>query len=811
MIQIRPQLGAYLVSLCFASFASAAFPVVTHHRPLGATRGEQTTIVFHGERLKGTHQVLVDLPGIEIQSVKPLNAKSVEVTLTSDKDLQPGLYPVRLVTHLGVSNLRMIGIGSMPVVAEKEPNSSFDTPQDVPLNRTVDGFVDREDVDYYRVDLQAGDKCTVEIEGIRHGYDLRNRSILDPYVAILDTNRFELAVSDDSSLLKQDGLCSFTADEDQSVIVMVRDSSFLGRKDVCAYRLHVGSFPRPVAVIPSGGVVGDQLNARLIDVDGSLSEAQVLLPSESVDFWPVVTETDAGISPSPNWIRVSDAPVRMESEPNDNYRDGQKCDVPALLCGIIGQPDDFDCYTFQAKKGQKYRIELHARQKLRSPLDGVINLFGPDHKTIKSSDDVGYNRDGVMDVTISKDGAHTVRVYDHLRGGSPLHHYVISVEKLEPSFTMDLKEVRRDEAVAVPVPAGGHGAMVVRASRSQYNESIDLAIEGLPDGVTATTFPIPKGRTEVPVLLHASADAKPTGALFDVVGTGKVRDNIVSASLKQHHKLVLGQNRREMWGYDTDRAAMAICEPMPFQIDFVQPKTPVLRRGSKDLLVRITRDEGFNNTVYFKTLYYPPGVGVNNSRRIEKGKNEVRIPITANKSAGIGRWPMILQVSYGTSAGTTTVASPPIELEVQDAVYNFQFPRVAAEQGTQTQLSVGLETIREIDGDVDFTIVGLPNGVTSPEPTQTVDAGATVVTFPLSVAADAKPGQHKTINIQTRIRRDGEVMVQTDGVGEFRIDKPLPAKKAPAKAAATKPKTAAPKATKPLSRLEQLRQLRADQ
>lgn len=793
------------------STAWASFPVVTHHQPLGALRGTEAKITFRGDRLQDAHQVLCDLPGIEIVSVVPVDAKAVEVTFRTDENLTPGLYPVRLVTKRGVSNLRFIGVGALPVVLESEPNNAFDSPQSISINHTIDGNVDREDVDYYQLDLKAGQKCTIEIEGIRLGYDLQNRNILDPAIAILDENRFEVASSDDSSLLRQDGVCSFTPEADGRYIISVRESSFLGQKDVCGYRLHVGTFPRPIAVLPSGGTKGQALEATLIDIDGSTSSVTVDLPSEPVDMWPVVRETDQGIAPSPNWIHVGDAPLVLEVEPNDNYQAGQTVAVPALLCGVIEKPNDFDCFSFDGKKGQSFRFQVHARERMRSPLDGVLNVFGPDHKAIKSSDDIGFNRDGFVDITLPTDGQHTIRIYDHLRSGSPLHHYVISVTPIVPSVSLDLKEVRRDEAVVVPVPAGGYGAMMVQATRSGFNDPMGLELLDLPPGVTAVTFPLPAGRPEVPVLLKAEPDAVLGGTLFDVHATGKRGETVVTADLRQHHKLVLGQNRREMFGYDTTRAAMAVVEPMPFDIEIVQPKTPVLRRGSKELLVKLTRHEGFDDRVFLKTLYNPPGIGVNNSKRIEKDQTEVSVPITANGNAGLGEWPMILQVSYGTPAGTQTVATGAIMLNVEDAVFNFEFPRIAAEQGTQTSLTVGMTKKREIDGEIDVTLVGLPNGVTCPEPTQKVSLSDTAVTFPIVVDANAKTGAHKTLVVQTRIVRDAETMTQTDGNGEIRVDAPLPVKQAEAAPEPAKPAAPAqPAAPKPLSRLEQLRQMKGD-
>ena len=55
-------------------------------------------------------------------------------------------------------------------------------------------MADNEDVDYYVVEAKKGERITAEVEGIRLGLTL-----FDPYVAILDAKRFELASSDDAA------------------------------------------------------------------------------------------------------------------------------------------------------------------------------------------------------------------------------------------------------------------------------------------------------------------------------------------------------------------------------------------------------------------------------------------------------------------------------------------------------------------------------------------------------------------------------------------------------------------------------------
>src|SRR5207248_3079841 len=154
--------------------------------------------------------------------------------------------------------LRTLWIGALPVVDEKEPNSDFAAPQKIPLNCTVHGVADNEDVDYFAVEAKKGQRISVEIEGMRLG-----TTFFDPYIAILDSKRFELATSDDTALFKQDGCLSIVAPSDGKYVIQVRESSYQGNPG-CHYRLHVGTFPRPTAVFPPGGKPGDEFEVRCV-------------------------------------------------------------------------------------------------------------------------------------------------------------------------------------------------------------------------------------------------------------------------------------------------------------------------------------------------------------------------------------------------------------------------------------------------------------------------------------------------------------------------------------------------------------------
>jgi len=103
-------------------------------------------------------------------------------------------------------------VGQIPNVEEKEPNDDFNAPQPG-FNQTVEGVVNTEDVDYFKVSAKQGQRIAVEVDGLRLGY-----TPFDPYLAILDSKRFELGTSDDTILHRMDGYVSIEAPEDGDYI-----------------------------------------------------------------------------------------------------------------------------------------------------------------------------------------------------------------------------------------------------------------------------------------------------------------------------------------------------------------------------------------------------------------------------------------------------------------------------------------------------------------------------------------------------------------------------------------------------------------
>ena len=786
--------------------APAADPRIATIAPYGLQRGQEVTVTFAGARLKDAQALLLYRPGITVKQLKAVAANKVEATLAVAPQCPLGLHALRLRAATGISNLRTISVGALPVVAEKEPNSDFARPQEIAFNTTVSGVVQNEDVDYFAVDVKKGDRISVELEGIRLG----NPTFFDPFVAVLNTERFELARCDDIPLLRQDALCGLVAPRDGRYIVEVRESAYGGNGN-CRYLVHIGAFPRPTAVLPAGGPPGAMLAVKWIGDAAGDWTSTITLPTDARDQHDLFARDAFGVAPSPNRVRVSALANVMESEPNDDRRQATTVAVPAAVNGVIERPGDSDWFKFHAKKGDVLDVRVFARHVLRSPLDSVLTITRAKGAAVGANDDSG-GPDSYLRFKAPADDDYYVTLRDQLSGGGADYVYRIEMAPPAPALTITLPERIQYVPMTVSVPRGGRFAVMVNAARANFGGELRIAAEGLPRGVTASPVTMAASMSSVPMIFTAAADAPLDGALVDLVGRSTNPKQPVVGHLRQRTLLVRGQNNRDVWGHDADRMAVAATESAPFSIQVVQPKVPVVRHGAMQLKVVAARTAGFKTPISIFLGYNPPGIGSSRSIVIGADKTEAAIPLTANANARFGTYPIVVIGRGNVSGGNLELASQLAQLEIADTFVNLTFEKTAVELGQQAEVVVRVETKHEFAGNATLQLLGLPARThVDPKPIPFTKE-TTEVVFPIRVDAAARPGKYQTLVCRAIVTQDGEQIVQTLGSGELRIDKPLPPKVAAKPAQPAKPVAKKTPVKKPvkrrLSRLEQLRLLR---
>jgi hypothetical protein len=776
--------------------ASASSPSVGLPSPWGGQRGTELDVVFSGGALGDAQAVYFYEPGIDVKSLEPAD-NQVKARLAISADCRLGIHDFRIRTAGGISNLRTFHVGAMPETSETEPNSDFGQPQAISLNVTVNGVVENEDVDYFVVEAKQGTRLSAEIEGLRMG-----NVFFDPYLAIMNEGRFELVSSDDAPLVWQDGVVSIVAPADGKYIVQVRESAF-GGSGACQYRLHVGTFPRPTAVLPSGGRRGTDIEVRYLgDVLGERVERTTLPADLQPASFGLFARDDQGIAPSANVFRVTDLDNVMEVEPNNAQAEATAATAPSALNGVIGSPGDVDCFKFACKANDVYDIQVYARS-VRSPLDAVLTVLHPNGSGVVANDDNG-GPDSYVRFQAPADGEFTIHLRDHLGKGGPDYVYRVEITPVKPTLTMSLPEQSQFVDIVAPVPRGNRIAMLVSGNRANFGGDLAVELKGLPPGISFETVPMPANHSTVPVLLTAAADAPLGGALVDVYGRWSDPSQTVEGHLVQQTSLIRGQNNIRVWDRINNSLATAVTDEVPYSIEIVEPQVPLVRGGVMNLKVRATRKEGFTAPIGVRLLYNPGDVGSSGGVAIPEGQTEALIPMNAGGGAEVRTNKIVVLGDAGTPKGPVQVSSQLANLTISEPYVSLAFQAAAVEQGKETDVVITVSKQIDWEGPASVELLGLPHEVTT-EP-QPITKDSTEVVFHVKTTANSPAGKHPTLLARVTITINEEPIVHMIGGGELRIDTPLPAAAAPAP---TPMPEAAPMPEKPpekrLTRLEQLR------
>jgi hypothetical protein len=455
----------------------------------------------------------------------------------------------------------------------------------------------------------------------------------------------------------------------------------------------------------------------------------------------------------------------IEAEPNNDDDHATAMPAPGGASGVISGERDVDCFVFEAKKGQVFEAAVYAR-RLRSPLDSVLNVRRHKGPGVTGADD-SAGPDSVCRFTCPDDGRYVLEVRDLLFKSGPEFTYYLELAPVAARLTLSVLP----ERAAVAVPSGNRAAVLLTASRADFGGPLVLAPAGLPPGVQVHADTMHEAVNQMPVVFEASADAKPAGALVDLVARHADPNARIEGRLRQTTDLVKFQNT-PLYTTTFDRLALAVTEPVPFKIEIVEPKVPIVRRGMMELPVRLTRGGDFKGEVEVRLLWSPPGVGAG-SVRIAGDKTEGMIHLDAGDGARVGKW-KISAVATADLGGPFEVASQLATLEVADPFLDFTVEKARTELGKPVDMVVKVSHKTAFEGQARAELVGLPNKVATTQ--AAVGPDTPEVRYRLEVPASAPAGRHGGVFVRAVVTRNGQPIVHQSPAGELTLDAPLPPK-----------------------------------
>jgi hypothetical protein len=793
----RPLITALVLLVLFMTpeGSEGASPTVSIVYPRGAQRGRKLEVRLYGRRIKDARELIFYTSKIKVESIKVINDRQLRVRIHILGDCPLGEHSLRLRCDSGLSELRTFWVGSLRGVTEKEPNNSDERAQRVPLNVTLQGKITNEDVDRFRFEARKGQRITADIQGMRLG-----TTMFDPAIAIIDSRGFIVAQSDDTALARQDGICSVIIPVTGSYILEVRESAYRGNGN-SHYRLHLGTFPRPLAVMPPGAAPGQKLRVHFIGDVAGITSRVITIP-KSGDFFALRLRDKQGVSPTAIPFRISRLSNNSELEPNNGFGQTKKhkaITLPAAVNGVIQNKGDADWIRIRGKKGQSFSFQVFSR-RIGSPLDSVLTIHDGRNGRYLAGNDDRNGPDSSFNYKLPRDGEFMLLIRDHLRRGGADFVYRIEVCAPRPSFSLNIPKFSRlgQSRQDISIPRGNRMATIINAGRANFRGDLKIEALDLPTGVKVTIPMMHRNVSTIPVVFEADAKI-PTGARL-IRFFGKLTDKrSLQGWLAQRSELVYGPpNNRLYWQRVESKTALAVTNRVPFSIEIEVPKVPMVQNGALGLVVIAKRDKGYKQAIRLSVLVNPPGVGAGRSTVIKGNTKRAVIPMNANNRAQIGKWPIVVAARARVGDGDVWVSSQLVMLDIARPFVSLSFRRSAVELGKETEIVCSVKFEKAFAGEARARLVGLPRGVSAAE--LTLKKSQKELVFAVKTAANCRPGRYRNIYGQVICQKNGGQVLHRTGRAELRIDRPIVKKKAIVKA---KPK--AKKTQKRLSRLEQLR------
>src|SRR5215472_4761503 len=189
-------MGVLLLILTVVPRLLAAEPKLRELQPPGAQRGKTFQLTLIGEALESGAEIITTLPATISRLAPPKELQTpgseLHFLVQLPDDAPVGLYPIRVHTENGLSNVLIFSVGDLPEVSEKEPNNSNDQAQPITAPVTINGSLTAADQDFYRLSVKAHERLVMEVEARRMA------SAIDPAIEVLDASGRRIAFNDDA-------------------------------------------------------------------------------------------------------------------------------------------------------------------------------------------------------------------------------------------------------------------------------------------------------------------------------------------------------------------------------------------------------------------------------------------------------------------------------------------------------------------------------------------------------------------------------------------------------------------------------------
>ncbi len=743
--RIRRNVGLVFITSSLCGQSLAGTPSLEMITPSVGTRGTSFSVVAKGASLKTTRTVIFYDPGIRCEKIVAKNDDEIKVEFVVDASCSLGPHPFRLLSDDGFSELRTLTITPFPTVLENKDSDS----QVVQGNTTILGTLESDDVDVYQMHANAGERISAEAVGVRLGMTL-----LDTVLTLRDPQGNVLARVDDTPLLNQDPAFSYVAMKTGFYSVEITSAGVNADAD-SQYALHVGNFPRPHSVFPLGARAGSEMEmifaSSAEDGDSSIKKQMKFDPG--LIGTRLIELTDAGVvCPSAIPIRLStynqafvdSGTARVDKSivgSGVGASSGQETvgttvlEVPVAVHGIIRETAETDSFCFAVHQTGMVSLEVFA-SRLGSLLDSLVEVRDQASQTVCSGDDF-ESHDSRLVFEAKLGEIYTASIRDKRKNAGIAYSYCVEIAPLQSSLTAFLPRRNKlsQAGQTIAIPRGNRTLGFLGLHRDRVVGDVNLAFEGLPQGVSLDCPLVASSQFVVPVVFVAEADAATTGSLVGVQCTlGNGTSGVATGGFEQIVDLVNGPADAIFQPASVDRLSVAVTHSVPYSIELVKPTVPLSTDGTVDITIQVKREPGFNAPLDITFPLLPEWVECEAKTRIAANQDSGTVTLRSNRRATGGTWPIVAEGTPGLSESNSakpiadpgmagmrsrrpsatslpSVSSSLHSLVIIEAPIRGSIASFSAERGTQIELECKLEFGDSVPKMLTATLEGLPNRV----------------------------------------------------------------------------------------------------
>jgi hypothetical protein len=502
--------------------------MITDVEPRGVQKGRPFKLTVIGRDLGEGARIESTLPATFTPLGPEKGVMGATFLVEPTGDPAVGVYPIRVLTPAGVSNVQLFSIGTFPEFTEDESrpgslphsNDSIESAQPLPSSPlVVNGKMRGPERDVYRISAKAGERRVIEVEARRCG------SAIDPVIELQDASGKVLARSEDAPLLGLDARLDFTFPHEGYYYVVLHDARY-STQTANFYRLQIGSYDYPREVFPLGGKRGETVEVSLGTQKITADLRKVAADARQI----FINLPDNPGLPVP--FAVGDAPEVTEPA-------AAAVAAPVTINGRLSKAGEVDRYQVQATPGEWLTFRIQARELETSKLMAVIAVYDGTGKKLRQAGDEPLAED-VYNVNQSRTAGDpeiglevpagaktlTVTVEDLARRGGPGYAYRLSVLKGGQDIRVILN------TAYVNVPAGGSAAVPVAVEHHGFEGDVKLRVANAPKGLhveggnsvaLAPMKDAPRLRnTPAVLILTADADARLDGSQLIVEGVAEL-------------------------------------------------------------------------------------------------------------------------------------------------------------------------------------------------------------------------------------------------------------------------------------------------